>query len=125
MSALRTLPHVGPRHAYDFDPTPGRPVVRLFPAIKWLKKGPCWVRDVGEDIEMPVVGPFTKGHQHACDGLPIKTGNLNIDICNVCKQRPSTGFDDFFGYTCNLCNITHRLRYKARDVNPWSGKVNP
>jgi anaerobic ribonucleoside-triphosphate reductase len=61
--------------------------------------------------------------RHSLDGLPIVTGNDAVDVCNVCKKRPSTGFDDFFGYTCNLCDITHRLRYRQQGVNPWGGRL--
>ena len=47
------------------------------------------------------------------------TGNPYEDICNVCKRKPSAHFDDFFGYTCNLCYIKLVMRYKQRGINPW------
>jgi hypothetical protein len=103
------------RHAYNRDPTPANPVVRVFPAIEWLTghERPCWVRDTGEDVDMPLVAVFTPGVSHFCLDMSHNA------LCDVCKTRHSFRYDDFFGYVCTLCEITHPLRYKARGVNPW------
>lgn len=39
--------------------------------------------------------------------------------CDTCAIRPAVHWDDFFGYTCNLCHIRLPLRYKQRGINPW------
>lgn len=110
---------VGPRHAYDRYPTPEWPAVRVFPAIPWMDVGDqCWVRDSGADVDIPVVGPFTTGTYHGLEDTAFFP-----ESCDVCKKRPSFRYDDFFGNLCPLCEITHRLRYKARGVNPWGGKA--
>lgn len=114
---LRSLPN---RHYYDRDPTPDRPVVRLYPAISFLRSPPVWVSDDGEDtMDQHVVGPYTFGaasHRIGDDEF--------FGTCDVCKNRPAAAFDDFFGNMCPLCDIKHRLRYKALGVNPWTGAAS-
>jgi hypothetical protein len=55
---------------------------------------------------------------HLPDGAVISSGNPHIDVCNVCKKRPSVHFDDFYGYHCNLCHFKHPMK---RTTNPWTG----
>lgn len=47
-----------------------------------------------------------------------RSGNPLIDVCNVCHDRPSQHFDDFYGYLCNICYFKHPL---SRKTNPWTG----
>lgn len=119
---LRIQPGIGPRHAYDFDPDPGHPVVRLFPEIRFGPGVPpsltCWVCDDGENVD--TVEVFNRGHSHFLD-----ESRLFNDDCDICKRRKAFRYDDFFGYLCTTCEIKYPLRFKARGVNPWSGKVNP
>lgn len=114
---LRSLPN---RHYFDRDPTEEHPAVRLYPEIAWRGTPARWVRDIGEDIDMPTVGIFNRGQSHFLD-----ESRLFNDECDICKDRKAFRYDDFFGYVCTLCEIKHPLRFKARGVNPWSGKVNP
>lgn len=113
------------RHFFDRDPSPEFPVVRLYPEIQWrIPTSPaCWVRDTGwvrssGEEELAEVGPFNRGKSHYAE--PIQPGTTT---CDVCKARPSFRYDDFFGYLCTMCEITHALRYKARGINPWGGKA--
>lgn len=114
---LRSLPN---RHHFDRDPTPEHPAVRLFPRINF---GPAhcteaaWIRDDGQDIHLDVIAEITPGVSHSCPDMS------HNEICDVCKKRPSFRYDDFFGYLCTLCEITHPMRYRARGINPWGGKL--
>lgn len=40
------------KHHYDYDPTPERPAVRLYPHIPWYNDGACWIRDDGQDVDL-------------------------------------------------------------------------
>lgn len=119
---LRSVPGYRPRHAFGRDPTSEHPAVRVYPAIPWMPghQEPCWVHDIGEDISMPVVGPFRPGASHRIDDDEL---DLFGEDCDVCKRRKAFRYDDFFGNVCTMCEITHPLRYKARGVNPWGGKL--
>lgn len=106
------------RHAYDRDPSVEFPVVRVYPAIDWLPghSKPCWVRDIGQDIDMPIVGEFFRGASHY-----TADDEYFGEDCDICKKRKAVGYDDFFGNYCSLCYITHPLRYKQRNINPKTG----
>lgn len=115
---LRSFPN---RHYYDRNPTPEHPAVRLYPELHWRMppSAPAvWVRDDGQDLmDRNIVGPFNRGKSHYAELID------RAQECDVCKRRKSFRYDDFFGYLCTTCEITHALRYKARGVNPWGGKV--
>lgn len=58
------------RHAYDFDPTPQRPIVRMYPAIEWLNSPACWVRDDGTDtLDQNIIAdiPGDEINQHSIE----------------------------------------------------------
>lgn len=109
-----------PRHAYDVDPTPERPVVRVFGPIRFgpgIPETPAqWVLDDGSG-ELRDVALLTSGVSHFCEDMS------HNELCDICKKRHSFRYDDFFGYVCTLCEITHPLRFKQRGVNPWGSRM--
>lgn len=105
------------RHAYDHHQSPGDFIVRVYPEIPRLAENAFWVRDFGDDIMGDhILGEFNRGASHY-----IGDDEYFGEDCDICKKSKAVGYDDFFGNYCPRCYITHPLRYKQRNVNPWTG----